>query len=36
MRALAARHELAIFTTDIDFVDHTKILPVRLHPWLPP
>jgi hypothetical protein len=29
--ALAARHGLAIFTTDTDFSHYAKILPIRLH-----
>ncbi len=33
MCALAARHEPAILTTDIDFVRYAKILPIRLHPY---
>jgi len=36
MCVLAARHGLAIFTTDTDFVRYAKILPIRLHPWAPP
>lgn len=30
--ALAVRHELAIFTTDTDFVRYARILPLKLHP----
>ena len=30
--ALAARHTLAIFTTDTDFVRYASILPIKLHP----
>lgn len=29
--AVAARHGLAIFTTDADFSRHAEILPLRLH-----
>lgn len=30
--ALAARHDLSVFTTDTDFARYAKILPIRLHP----
>ena len=33
--ALAARHELAIFTTDDDFPRYAGVLPIRLHPIVP-
>jgi hypothetical protein len=29
--ALAVRHDLAIFTTDAEFVRYARILPIRLH-----
>ena len=30
--AVATRHDLAIFTDDRDFVNYSKVLPIRLYP----
>lgn len=31
--AVSVRHDLAIFTTDKDFVQYAKLLPIRLYRW---